>query len=403
MSRHLVWLVLAISVIFNLGFAAAYLNARTAPPADVSEPVAPADIDPAGADATPDVPAADPDAGGLESEPRAGQRADGGRRGRGGPDGRGGRDGRDGRLALVGRMLGLDEDQQAYFRGLHEGMATDEAIFSVAIGALREGLVEAYEADTPDTEAVRSLHEREAELLRQRRLARSERLEAFMAVLRPEQLERFRSMVEDQQRRDRPEARERIAEFDSNGDGQLDEVEIDALRARVTERIREQTDTMIERQRAMRERFDADGDGRLDREERAAAWRWQITQRYDADGDGSLSPEEQATADAERDAIRRRMERGARGDRRGDRRDGAGPGRGPGPGPGPNPETNPETDPETDPKTGPDAGPKTGPETGPEAGPAAEAEPERAPSSSEGVFRSPEGGLPLRIEPDRRV
>lgn len=332
MSRHLVWLVLAISVIFNLGFAASYLNARTTPPSEAIEPLAPTDDDPADGGAAIEIPVdgATPNDPGADTP--GGPRPDGGRRGRGGRDGR---DGRDGREAQVGRMLDLDEDQQAYFRGLHEGMATDETIFNMAIGALREGIVEAYEADTTDAATVRSLHEREANLLRQRRLARSERLEAFMAVLRPEQLERFRTMVEAQHQGDRPEARERIAEFDADGDGHLDEAEIDALRSRVNERIREQRDAMIERQRTMRERFDANGDGRLDREERSAAWRWQIMLRYDVDGDGSLSPEEQATADADRDAIRRRMERGASGDRRGERRDGPGEGRGPGPGIGP--------------------------------------------------------------------
>lgn len=299
MSRHLVWLVLAISVVFNVGFAASYLTAQSSAPTDPAQE-ATADADPVGA----------PGATGDSGTSAATDDRDDRRARRPGPDGRGGRDGRIGQV--VG-MLQLDEDQQAYFRGLYEGMAEDEAIFSVAIGALRQQLAGAYEADDADVEAVRALHEREAELLRQRRLARAERLEAFMAVLRPQQLEVFRGLVERSWNRERPEMTDRMAEFDADGDGQLDENEIATLRSGITERIRERTEARIENQRQTRERFDTDGDGRLDRSEREAARRWEIIRRYDADGDGELDEQEQAALERDRASLRERLQRGRGG------------------------------------------------------------------------------------------
>jgi hypothetical protein len=303
MTRHLVWLVLAVSVLFNLGFAASYLRARSAPTPPESTLEQPASAD---------------------DRPRVDE-------GRRGP--RGERDG-EARLRSAARLLDLDEEQVAYFRGLHEGLAEDEAVFGTAIAALREALAEAYRGDAPAMDRLRSLHEREAELLRQRQLARSERFEAFMAALRPDQIERFRGVLQEQTRReDRPEARERIAEVDADGDGLLDDAEIAALRGRISERIRQRTEMMFQRQREALDRFDTNGDGRLDRAEREAAMQAEMVRRHDRDGDGRLDAAEEEAMQAEREAARQRWERMI-GPRRGEGRGGPpeGPGGAGGPG-----------------------------------------------------------------------
>ena len=305
MTRHLVWLVLALSVLFNLGFAASYLNARSAAPDAAPSPE----------------PATSPERPSAADEPR-GPRGERGERG----------DRGEARLRSVARLLDLDEDQVAYFRGLHEGLAEDEAVFGTAIAALREALAEAYRAEVPEMDRLRSLHEREAELLRQRQLARSERFEAFMAALRPDQTERFRGVLQQQSRGEgRPEARERIAEFDADDDGLLDDAEIAEFRRRISERIRERTEMMLQRQREALGRFDADGDGRLDRSEREAAMQAEMIRRHDRDGDGRLDEAEQAAMQAEREAARQRWERmigPRRGEGRGDGRGGPPEGRG---------------------------------------------------------------------------
>ncbi len=334
MSRHLVWLVLAISVLFNLAFAAAWLSARTAPapvPAEAGAGDDDGDADEAATtsnDGSTDVRddargETQPDA--STALPRAGDRDDpsgaAGLPGRGGP-GRLGpppldRRGPDPMLRQVARALDLDAEQEAYLGGLQSGMKSDEMLFDVAIAAVRERLVEAYEVDgIADAGSVRELHEREAELLRQRRLARAERLEAFMAVLRPEQIARFQAMIESRTHRERAGAGERLAELDVDGDGQLDEQEIAALRRRIDETIAARTERAIERRRELRERFDADGDGTLDRAEREEARRWQMRQRFDADGDGELDADEQAALERAREAWRQRWRDGEGRDRR---------------------------------------------------------------------------------------
>ncbi len=296
MTRHLVWLVLTVSVLFNLGFAASYLAARSATP----EPDPPAET----VASTDDPPAADE-----------------GRRGPRGLRGERGERDRDAGLRTVSRLLELDEEQVAYFRGLHEGLAEDEAVFGTAIAALRQAMAEAYRAEAPETDRLRGLHEREAELLRQRQLARSERFEAFMAALRPDQIERFRRVLQEQSREDRPEARERIAEFDADGDGLLDDAEIAGFRRHISDRIRQRTEMMFQRQREAIERFDTNGDGRLDRAEREAAMQAEMIRRHDRDGDGRLDPAEEQAMEAEREAARQRWERMI-GPRRGEGRGG---------------------------------------------------------------------------------
>lgn len=83
--------------------------------------------------------------------------------------------------------------------------------------------------------------------------------------------------------RERWEARrkERIARFDTDGDGQISDEERAAARK--------------QRQEEMLARMDRDGDGKVSEEERAAVRHERATsmfERLDTDGDGKLSPEE---------------------------------------------------------------------------------------------------------------
>ena len=84
---------------------------------------------------------------------------------------------------------------------------------------------------------------------------------------------------------DKMTLRERIQQYDVDGDGQLNEEERTALR---------------EARRAyVLEKFDADGDGELNETERQAkreAKRARIVNKFDADGDGELNDEEKQAA-----------------------------------------------------------------------------------------------------------
>lgn len=97
----------------------------------------------------------------------------------------------------------------------------------------------------------------------------------------------------------------RLARFDKNGDGQLDDSEKAAARQQ------------------MMQRFDTNGDGQVSEQERQAR-RAQMMQRFDTDGDGQLSDQERQAARAAR------SQNGQNGGRR-HRRNGQNPGTSPTP------------------------------------------------------------------------
>lgn len=137
-------------------------------------------------------------------------------------------------------------------------------------------------------------------------------------------------------------SREAVLEkYDTDGDGQLSDAELDALKADVSaDREKRATggrggEMRGERGRGgpegrerpsreeMIKKFDTDGDGVLSEAERAEARKQmpkdgrrgrrnrQMLEKYDTDGDGQLSEEERAAARA--DFEKRRAERGPRG------------------------------------------------------------------------------------------
>ena len=100
--------------------------------------------------------------------------------------------------------------------------------------------------------------------------------------------------------------KERFAQFDTNGDGQLDEAERQALREKMGGKHRERF-----------AQFDTNGDGRLDDGERQAL-KQKMIQRFDKNGNGQIDPDERPQR-----GHRRRHKRGGQ--------DGPGPEMGPEP------------------------------------------------------------------------
>ena len=74
--------------------------------------------------------------------------------------------------------------------------------------------------------------------------------------------------------------KDKWAKFDTNGDGKLDDAERSALRQQ-----------MMEKHKDKWAKFDTNGDGQLDASERAAA-KAAMIKKFDTDGDGKLSREE---------------------------------------------------------------------------------------------------------------
>jgi len=110
---------------------------------------------------------------------------------------------------------------------------------------------------------------------------------------------------DQRQRRDDRRA-ERIAEFDSDGDGQLSDAERAQMReARQAEREARRAEMIAE--------LDKNADGQLDESERQAMRQQRVQgtlDRLDANRDGKLSPDELAARNADADANSGRRRRG---------------------------------------------------------------------------------------------
>lgn len=110
----------------------------------------------------------------------------------------------------------------------------------------------------------------------------------------------------DKPRREPPP--EIMAKFDRDGDGKLNREERAALRAEMSQRVRERGERQGPPRGGMRERleqFDTDGDGKLSETERTAmdatlreraAGNPRALARIDTDGDGKISDTEWAAA-----------------------------------------------------------------------------------------------------------
>lgn len=245
MKRNLLILLLAMSVLFNLFFAAGFVRARSAwKKASVGDPEA----------------------------------------------------------VQVARDLNLDEGQRAAFEELRSTMRAEQAMFAESLALVRQELAQELGREQPDLEKVRSIVSRESELISQRRQAETGRFSAFVGLLNPDQCrklsERFRGRGPWRgppapgsgpgagagpglgSGPDRPpggpdgRGRSPLERFDANHDGQLDDEERAAAHLAMQDRIRRER----HRQEEMFDRFDADDDGKLDREELGAWMRWNFEQ-----------------------------------------------------------------------------------------------------------------------------
>jgi hypothetical protein len=212
MSRHLLWLLLALSLLFNIFFAAGYVKARA-------------------------------EAKGTDRDELT--------------------------RARIEEMLDLDQSQAAAFARLRSEMREDAENLDDAIALASHDLLAELSRQSPDLDRVRQIVARKAELHEQRRRAGVQRFNEFLSVLSPEQCRRLSRGVHA-----RPPGRRmqhRIMEmFDADGDGQLD----DGERAEAEQFIEAKRQERERRRQALRERFDLDGDGRLDEAEEAALREW---------------------------------------------------------------------------------------------------------------------------------
>ncbi len=228
MKHNLLLFAVVLSVLFNVFFVAGYLKAR--------------------AEAAPDVPAA------------------------------------------VSRELGLNTTQAALFKQLRETGRADAELYEDSITLVRRELVDQLNSDH-DPDRVAEIVDREADLRRQWRLAEAMRFSDFVRSLEPQQRRAlFSRMKCAESKHGRHE--ELVRRFDGNGDGVLDEQERQVarnhMRMRRAERERQgrsgppgmgrrgSRSAGVDRRvrHELIKRFDANGNGRIDDQELEALLAW---------------------------------------------------------------------------------------------------------------------------------
>lgn len=224
-------------------------------------------------------------------------------RGRGaGPE----QNGRDGPMRLPGmRELDLSEQQREVFSQLRQSMHEENAVLESEMDASRRAMAVELESENPDADRLRDLVLRQAELMRQRRVASATRFAEFLNVLTPDQTrtmarQMLRHMPGPRDRGrgdgDRPgsgrPSDEFMRRFDANGDGDLDQAERAAAHEAFEARRREH-----EQQRAeLRRRFDVDGNQRLDAAESEQMRQWLLENRAKRNGHRDRAQDEPGNA-----------------------------------------------------------------------------------------------------------
>jgi len=167
---------------------------------------------------------------------------------------------------LVAERLGLSPEQRQAYERLRDEASGDARQAREAIFAARQEFWTMLGDESADPAQLRDLVEFEADQGRQLRVQMLGRCREFMGVLAPPQRA---ALVEAVLKREagRPGARPVLGQFDADGDGRLS----DAERAAVRERFRSRWMEAQRGRARLLERFDADGDGRLDPEEWAEA------------------------------------------------------------------------------------------------------------------------------------
>ncbi len=175
---------------------------------------------------------------------------------------------------VVASELDLNDEQRAVFSTLRAGMRDEMSAYRDEIVLTQAELAAELGKEKPDLERVRNLVARKADLDGQRQLIAVRRFGEFVDVLSPEQCRRLSSRVHHGPPGAGRHAR-LLERFDSDGDGELNEQERAAAREHMESRRQE----WESRRQKMLERFDANGNGRLDPEERDALREWRLQQR----------------------------------------------------------------------------------------------------------------------------
>jgi Ca2+-binding EF-hand superfamily protein len=140
--------------------------------------------------------------------------------------------------AVVVERLGLDEQQATVFRQLRAGMEDDRAFMRDARELARQELAKELALPQPDLERVRAITEAQTELEMRQHEMRSKRFEDFLDVLSKDQCRRLSGLMHG----DRPRFGDFLKRFDRDGDGRLSPEEEAEARAHRDKRSEEMRD-----------------------------------------------------------------------------------------------------------------------------------------------------------------
>ena len=184
-----------------------------------------------------------------------------------------------GRLAEItqaARELDLAAQQSSRCGNLRAEFRAEADLIGQELHQIRGEIADQLNADSPDSEELSELMQRESELILQRRSTATQHFAHFVDILTPSQRHDLgHRMHPEHGPNERPaDPPQVVAQFDADGDGKLnDEERIEAHQA--MGRRREQG---FRRRAEMREQFDADGDGQLSPQEREALRAWLLEQ-----------------------------------------------------------------------------------------------------------------------------
>ncbi len=272
MKSGILWLMLAVSVLFNVFFVAGYMQARSEQAGD--EAVA--------------------TAGNNENEAR-------------------GESSEDRMTRMVTRELDLTPEQQDVFAQLHHERSEDAQEFRASIELLQRQVMRELEKPEPDVDAMQRLAEQQGELHRRSRQLEAGRFSRFVEVLSPDQREKLlrhmRGGPDGRRHRGGPERLLRM--FDKNEDGTLNEQETAAAQEWQQQREHE----WQQERDWLYEQFDVNRDGELDESEQKAVREWRrerrereiqrFREKFDVNNDGQLDEQEQAALEQAKREMRR--------------------------------------------------------------------------------------------------
>ena len=184
-----------------------------------------------------------------------------------------------GRLAKItqaARELDLDAQQSSRFGEIQAEFRAEADLIGQELHQIRGEIADQLNADSPDSEKLSELMQRESELILQRRSTATQHFGHFVDILTPSQRHDLGHRMHPKHgTKERPaDPPQVVAQFDADGDGKLnDEERIEAHQA--MDRRREQA---FRRRAEMRELFDVDGDEQLSPQEREAMRAWLLEQ-----------------------------------------------------------------------------------------------------------------------------